>query len=163
MRAKKGWSATELGDQLAAVGVPWNRSVVANFENGRRPLVSVTEWLALARVLDVAPLHLLVEPEGPGAPMGTFQVTPTEAARADDVRSWIRGFAAMPDTDSGRFFSEVPAVEFGYRADGSARGRWLRGVVRYLSRSAGRLSRGEDGRELYELELPAGEAEPSSG
>lgn len=96
LRGRKGWSGADLGEQLSKLGVPWNRSVVANFESGRRPAVSVQELLALALVLDVAPVNLLVplhsEP---------YQVTPkgTDPQNALDVWSWMRGsghFLARP-------------------------------------------------------------------
>lgn len=115
LRARKGWSATELGEQLAAAGIPWNRSVVANFENGRRTTVSVPEWLALARVLDVAPMHLLIEPEGPATPPRAYSVTPRESVSRDEARAWVRGMSCLPDTDLRLFYSEVPAEEWGYR------------------------------------------------
>lgn len=92
--------------------------MVANFENGRRPSVSVTEWLALARALDVAPVHLLIEPEGPGATAAEakapFRITPQEAVRKDEARAWMRGMDSLPGTDLRIFYSEVPADEWGY-------------------------------------------------
>lgn len=108
LRGRKGWSGADLGEQLSKLGVPWNRSVVANFESGRRPAVSVQELLALALVLDVAPVNLLVplhsEP---------YQVTPkgTDPQNALDVWSWMRGERPLPgasEASARLYFAEAP-------------------------------------------------------
>ncbi|GAA3828980.1 helix-turn-helix domain-containing protein [Streptomyces chiangmaiensis] len=114
LRARKGWSASDLAKRLVKKGILWNRSVVANFESGRRPTVSVPEWLALARVLDVSPLHLLIQPEGPGEKGdASYNVTSDDAVTRDAARAWVRGMTALPDTDLRIFFSEMPAEEWG--------------------------------------------------
>lgn len=102
LRGKRGWNAEELGQRLEAAGIPWNRSIVANFESGRRRPLTVVEWLALARVLDVAPLNLLV-------PLvdGNYLVTPEESAPNSDVRAWVRGQRPLNGTDEHAFFTEV--------------------------------------------------------
>ncbi|MGC8919446.1 helix-turn-helix domain-containing protein [Streptomyces sp. PG2] len=111
LRGRKGWSGAELGRELDAVGVPWNRSVVANFESGRRPAVSVQELLALALVLDVAPVNLLV-------PLDSvpYRVTPVNTETQDSVAvwRWMRGEKPLPGTattSARTFYAEVPAVE----------------------------------------------------
>jgi transcriptional regulator with XRE-family HTH domain len=106
LRRRKNWSAAELGERLTAVGVPWNRSIVANFENGRRPAVSVQELLALASVLDVAPINLLT----PLADV-PYEVTAGRTVPAAEARAWIAGTAPLPGVDRHIFFSEAPAVE----------------------------------------------------
>lgn len=105
-RNRKGMTAQELADKLKARGVPWDRGTVTKLETGRRQNVTVTEWLALARVLDVSPLHLLVPPEEVG-----YRVTPNEPVAAGRVRSWIRGEEPLPGTDQRIFRSEVPLDE----------------------------------------------------
>lgn len=87
LRRAQGLSGQKLADAMTAEGVAWDRSIVANLETGRRRTVSVEEWLALARVLGVAPLHLLVPIEG-----GEYQVTPSLTADAEDVRTWVSGY-----------------------------------------------------------------------
>jgi len=104
LRTDRGWSGRRLGEALSGVGVPWDRSIVANFENGRRPSVSVEEWLALAYVLDVAPMHLLVPPHD-----GYLHVLPQaptdEPASSDAVietasaRAWISGSQPLAGTE----------------------------------------------------------------
>lgn len=59
LRKERQWSAQGLSDRLLAAGVPIERSVIANLENGRRAAVSVHELLALADVFGVVPSFLL--------------------------------------------------------------------------------------------------------
>ncbi|MGA5108706.1 helix-turn-helix domain-containing protein [Streptomyces pseudogriseolus] len=111
LRRRKGWTAAELGEQLATRGVPWNRAIVTNFELGRRPAVSVQELMALALVLDVAPLNLLVPLDSQ-----PYRVTP-EATDVQDsvvVWRWLKGEKPLPGTPTAgarTFYAEVPAVE----------------------------------------------------
>lgn len=58
-REARKMSAQQLSDACAALGYPIHRSVLANFENGRRPTISVAELLVIARALDIAPVLLL--------------------------------------------------------------------------------------------------------
>lgn len=121
LRTRRGWSAQRLAEYLSQVGVPWDRSIVANLENGRRQTISVEEWLALAYVLDVAPINLLV----PVRENATFRVVPDplvddQHARdgvvmAPDARQWIDGKQPLPGTDLRVYFSEVPEAEFAAR------------------------------------------------
>lgn len=46
---------------MTEAGVKWDRSIVANFENGRRSYITVEELVTVARVLDVPPMALLAE------------------------------------------------------------------------------------------------------
>lgn len=108
LRGRKGWSGAQMGEQLTALGVPWNRSVVANFESGRRPAVSVQELLALALVLDVAPVNLLVPLDSE-----PYLVTPegTEAQNSADVWLWMRGQRPLPGSSKAGervYFAEAP-------------------------------------------------------
>lgn len=91
------------------MGISWDRSIVANFENGRRAYVTAEEMLALAYVLSVAPVHLMVplEDSAPYAPVPTLKRTV-----AGVVRAWIRGQRTIGATDARLFFSEVPEEEF---------------------------------------------------
>lgn len=108
LRGRAGLTAVELADQLSKLGVPWNRSIVANFEAGRRPSVSVVEWLALAQVLDVAPLHLLVSPDAQATDL--YQVTPNRTAPVPAVREWIRGYYPL-NANAVQFERETPRGE----------------------------------------------------
>lgn len=108
-RKRQGLTAQQLADLMRDCGVAWNRSIVANLENGRRQDVTVVELLALGRVLHVAPIHLLVPPTNDG----TFHVTPNEAQPPSMARSWIRGAEALNGTDMRIFRTEVPLDELG--------------------------------------------------
>lgn len=89
LRDARGWSAQRLADELAAVGAPLDRSVIANLENGRRASVDIQELFALALALEVTPLDLLVPPEiSDDAP---YAVTPERTEPAGRVRAWLGG------------------------------------------------------------------------
>lgn len=108
LRQRKGWSAEELGNALKAKGVKWDRFTVANLENGKRQNVTVVELLALALVLDVAPVNLLVPLDSE-----PYQVTPdgTEAQNSADVWLWMRGQCPLPGTSKAGeriYFTEAP-------------------------------------------------------
>lgn len=106
LRARKGLTRQDLGSRLADLGIPWNRFTVSSLESGKRQNVTVVELLALARVLDVSPLHLLVPLEEIA-----YEVTPHEKQPAARVREWIRGDRPLPATDQRIYFSEIPMEE----------------------------------------------------
>jgi transcriptional regulator with XRE-family HTH domain len=59
-RLEIGLSVQRLADICSEeYGVPMKRSVLANFEGGRRPALSVVELLVLARILAIPPAELL--------------------------------------------------------------------------------------------------------
>jgi hypothetical protein len=96
---------------MTAVGVPWDRSIVANFETGRRAGVSVEEMLALADVLGVAPVYLMLPIDDEEA---LVAVTPTRAAKTYQVREWIRGRMHLRGQDGRRYHTQVPELEMVY-------------------------------------------------
>ncbi len=151
LRKRKEWTAKELGDRLSALGVPWDRSIVANLENGRRTTVSVVELLALALVLDVAPVHLLVPADA--ADSDLYQVAPESTASVGQVRAWIRGMAALPGTDGRTFWSEVPDHEFGVGESTAERREHDRVVLAWLLRHRGRVYTRDDGTKVFEWQL----------
>ncbi|MFF3875995.1 helix-turn-helix transcriptional regulator [Streptomyces sp. NPDC001978] len=106
LRKRKDLTAAEVGRRMSDHGLKWDRFTVANLENGKRQNVTLVEWLALARVLDVSPLHLLVPLEEVD-----YLVMPDEALPASRVRAWVRGSEALPRTDERIFRSEVPLDE----------------------------------------------------
>jgi transcriptional regulator with XRE-family HTH domain len=61
IRKDLGLAAEQLAAAMTAQGIPWQRSIVANLENGRRESVSVDELIALSAVLGVAPDELAPE------------------------------------------------------------------------------------------------------
>jgi transcriptional regulator with XRE-family HTH domain len=91
-------TAQQLADRCTELGSPLHRSVIANLENGRRPLVSVAELIILARALDVPPV-LLISPVGRRE---TIEILPgQEAPTAWDAALWFSGEARLEDTPAG--------------------------------------------------------------
>lgn len=95
--------------------MPFDKTVIANLETGRRRYVTVSELLALSRILGVAPIDLLVPKEMTSE---NYEVTPEAAWSADDVRAWIagEGFLSAPDTpaelaDAVRWMPKARAEE----------------------------------------------------
>lgn len=124
LRERRGLTAQELADLMNGQGIAWKRSTVAKLENGNRESVTLQEWLTLAVVLNVAPLHLLVPPwPSPGweLPAGerhdpndeaAFLVTPERSEPMYRVRRFIRGEDPLPRMDQRQFYSEMPPQEF---------------------------------------------------
>ncbi|MFC8824945.1 helix-turn-helix transcriptional regulator [Streptomyces sp. NPDC057137] len=124
VRKRRGMTAQDLADKLAEHGVPWERSTVAKLENGNRQNLTLTEWLALSVVLNVAPVHLLVPPypspqwDRPAGERNDpndeapFQVTPELATPLYRVRRFVRGSTPLPGGDRRGFYSEIPPQEF---------------------------------------------------
>lgn len=106
LRKRKGLTAAEVGQRMQAEGFKWDRFTVSNLEKGKRQNVSLTEWLGLAQILDVSPLHLLVPLEDV-----EYKVTPETVAPAARVRSWVRGVEPLPGADQRIFYTEVPLNE----------------------------------------------------
>ncbi|MFJ3141397.1 helix-turn-helix domain-containing protein [Streptomyces halstedii] len=68
-------------------GLPMKRSVLANFEGGRRPALSVAELLVIARILGITPLDLLF-------PVGTepdTEVLPGIREETWEAAKWFTG------------------------------------------------------------------------
>jgi len=153
VRGRRSLSGAQLAAKLREVGVEWDRNVVANLENGRRASVDVAELLALAYVLDVAPIHLLVPTDDERA----YQVTPTTALDVDEVRDWVRGFAGLPGTGLRGFYFDVPEHELNAPEDTPRRRRHEGVVWRWLLRTVGGgVHRRDDGTAVYELTLKEG-------
>src|SRR2546429_9056210 len=75
-RTARGMSAEDLAAACADLGMPIQRSTLADLENGRRASISVAEWLAIAAALDGPPALLLC----PGRPAGTARAVPRSPA-----------------------------------------------------------------------------------
>lgn len=111
LRKARGWSAQKLADALVAAGVPWDRSVVAKFENGRRATLTLEEVYALAYVLEVAPVNLMTATDLGGPPV---EVVPGLAVSSEDAREWIRGRKPVGDQDVDTYFSKIAGNDFGF-------------------------------------------------
>lgn len=88
IRLARGLSVQKVADLCAEqYGVPMKRSVLANFEGGRRPTLSVVELMALALILKVPPVQLLF-------PVGRREETklfPNESVRTWTALKWFTG------------------------------------------------------------------------
>ena len=114
LRNRRGWSAERLAQACADVGMPQlNRSVIANIESRRRGQLTVEEFLTLAYLLDVAPVHLLVPTEvDESVDVERYMATPDRFLSVPQARAWIRGDWCPPGCDPRTYFAEVPADEF---------------------------------------------------
>lgn len=110
-RKRRGWSAQELADRLAAVGAPeLTMFVISNIESGRRKTdgkrrreVGVDELFLIAYVLGVPPIHLLVPAEDSKTPV---EVAPNvQVDKPDLMLRWIRGDQTLPGVDPRGFFA----------------------------------------------------------
>lgn len=110
-RVSKGLSAEKLAEQMRELGVPFDKTVVANLETGRRRFVTVQEALALSYVLDIALVHLIVPTDDEETPVRITPVGPE--VRPDIARGFIRGQEAVGDVDVRRYATQVPKHEFG--------------------------------------------------
>lgn len=96
-RIARKMSAQALSDRCAALGMEIPRSVLANLENGRRPLVQVPELLVLAAALDVPPVVLV-------APLGhapNAEILPGREVGAWDAALWVSGEVRLPEGATG--------------------------------------------------------------
>jgi hypothetical protein len=100
---------------MTARGIQWDRPVVANLESGRRRSVSVEEWLVLALILQVAPIHLLIPVDAE-----QIEVTPSEQLPAGDARAWVRGELPLEPDDRATFERHRPTDELGVDAQAVA-------------------------------------------
>jgi len=111
LRKGRGWSADELAVRMTAAGVAWTRLVVTKLEKGYRQSISVEELLALAYVLDVAPVNLLI-PWDDDVPCWVAGGLPAYPAK--QVRRWARGWpasAGLPGGDPKRYLANTPPGE----------------------------------------------------
>jgi transcriptional regulator with XRE-family HTH domain len=135
LRRKRGWTAVQLGEAMSAQGIRWDRSIVANLENGRRATVSVDEWFALAYVLDVPPIGLLV----PADLVAEYMVTPTYAVGVGRVEPWVTGSLPLPPIDAHQYGEDRGRAR--WKPDWEERLAYMRavypelddGVVRFLA------------------------------
>lgn len=97
LRDERGLTAEALAHAMSDLGVPWQRDVVANIENGRRTGITVDELLALAVALEVTPAALLFDLEAESAEIAAgVQATPAEALM------WTWGMGALPGLTTAR-------------------------------------------------------------
>jgi transcriptional regulator with XRE-family HTH domain len=132
VRKRRGMTVADLAARCKEIGAP---DLTANAlyklegqresENRRARPVTVDELLALAFALNVAPVHLLVPPDGCDEP---YQITQTMTATSRfAARGWIRGVIPLSG-DRREFDTEVPEHEYYSpgRVDAPpVQGRWM--------------------------------------
>lgn len=94
-RARLGWSQPQLAKQCQAVGLKWDRSVIANVEAGRRTAVGIHEVMALGRVFGVPPMLLVL-------PVGTqemVEVLPGQLVDPWTAAQWFMGDVGAENFD----------------------------------------------------------------
>lgn len=91
-RKLRGLSAQQLADRCSELGFPLKRSVIANFESGRRTTVTVAELIVLAKALQVAP-SMLVFPLGAA---DTVELLPGQRVPTWPAVQWFTGRSGFP-------------------------------------------------------------------
>lgn len=84
-----GLTQEGLAEAMQAVGIEWQRIVVAKLESGLRSFVTVDELLALCVVLEISVVDLLVPNDVHDDQ--PYRIVPNATARAKDAREFIRG------------------------------------------------------------------------
>jgi len=82
-------STQQLADRCVELGMEIPRSVISNFENGRRSGIGVDELIILARALGLPPVFLLA----PIAYVEQVEVLPGDMRTAVEAAEWIAGDA----------------------------------------------------------------------
>lgn len=137
-RSERRLSAQQLAEACTALGVPLQRSVVANFENGRRNTVTVAELMALAKVLNVPPIMLIfpIGQEESVEALPSGHVAPWEAAK------WFTGEQPFPgeQDDQNWISAATPVVMYREHDRRVEDWRWERGRLAHVSDRADRAS-----------------------
>ena len=103
-RAARGMTQRDLAERLAAIGQPMTQAAVTRIERGERR-VSLDEAIAIAAVLDVAPIHLFLPIEGDSA-----QLAPKLKVPIDRARAWARGQHPLDPSNAASTNSSPPHV-----------------------------------------------------
>lgn len=141
-------SIQQLSNEVERLGLPIDRPVLSNLENGRRHTVSVPELMVLAAALRVPPL-LLAFPLGHTAaaePLPDVTVSPWQAL------NWAAGLADGPPDDMK---DEVGSVRL-YRQHGEIVSRLLaeQRTLRWARQQLADPTLTEVQRAEFELEAP---------
>ena len=88
LRERLGWSHQDLADRLRILGAPIGPGVASATRDTQARPVGVDEAMRLAAALDVAPVHLLVDPDADEP----IQATPAELLTP---KRRVTGFAAL--------------------------------------------------------------------
>jgi transcriptional regulator with XRE-family HTH domain len=132
LRDARGWSQRDFADELARLGSPTDRAIIARVETGQRG-ISLDEAILFAAVIGTSLENMIVPSDIalPGSPE-TVQIAGKLTAPARDVRLWLKGLQplrsaedfgawlkAMPDGDLKAF------IHFGLQPLGQAMQRLI--------------------------------------
>ncbi|MEV6175287.1 helix-turn-helix transcriptional regulator [Streptomyces sp. NPDC051954] len=96
-RTRRGMSAQQLADECKNLGMPIQRSVIANFENGRRANVGVAELLVFAAALRVSPMELAF-------PVGYEHSSEGLPGKVQETYNWAGWWSGE--------YADLPNIEF---------------------------------------------------
>lgn len=154
-RQEQGLSAQQLSDRCAELGVPIQRTVLANMESGRRTTVTVAEVLVLAAALGVAPGQLMF-------PVGfqeKVEMLPNQEREPMAALDWVSGKVGFHGRLVGSMTTPIAAHEWHRRNVELLRGSISRRdqlrsqyVEAFESLESHRARRDEVRAELAELE-----------
>lgn len=85
--ARGARSAAAIAAETERLGYPLSRSLLANFENGRKQGLDVAELIVLAAALGVAPAAVVF----PCLPAGQVEMLPGQPVPAEDALRWFSG------------------------------------------------------------------------
>ena len=93
-------SAQDIADRTEELGCPVTRSVIANFENGRKKSLDVCELMILAAAVGVPPVALLF----PTLPDGPVEALPGQEIKAIAALRWFTAEweAEGSESDAGK-------------------------------------------------------------
>jgi transcriptional regulator with XRE-family HTH domain len=117
VREKRRMTTVDLAARCAELGGPQLTVQTLYKLEGRRESpkshrprpVTVDELFALAAALNVAPVSLLVPPDGNKEP---YAVTSEVSASRFEVRFWVRGLTPLAGGDPREYFAELPRDEW---------------------------------------------------
>lgn len=100
-------SAQGLADRVSALGYPYSRSQLVNLEYGRKKTLEVSELVAIAEALDIAPIELLY----PGLPDGDVEYLPGQTTRAFDALKNFTGEDRTARGERNRYLAMIRMFE----------------------------------------------------
>lgn len=102
-RERRGWTQAELAEKLHI-----ERTTLNKIEKGSRGDIRISQLFEFAKVLDIAPVHLLT-PRLEG--VGMVPTPGSKPMRPRDARSWIRGEVVLGKPDPVEYLLDLPEDE----------------------------------------------------
>lgn len=105
-RQAQGLSAQQLSDRCSELGLPIQRSVLANLESGRRTTVTVAEVLVLAGALGIAPAQLVF----PAGYQPSVEALPDKETGPLNAIDWFAGQAKLGGGLPSRGYTPITSL-----------------------------------------------------